>query len=100
MYTHERSLVNQWKGRPFALIGVNSDRTVEAARRAVKTKNLSWRSFFAGGERGPIPTAWNVRRWPTLYVLDTAGIIRWKGHDTRGLDDIIALCVDEAERNH
>ena len=45
----------------------------------------SWRSFWNGGStRGPISTAWNVRGWPTIYVLDHKGVIRFKnvrGHD-------------------
>ncbi len=98
MYAHERSLVHRMKGRPFALIGVNSDRSRAAARDAVTTKNLNWRSFWADGERGPIPKAWNVRRWPTLYVLDGDGVIRWKGHGTKGLDAAIEACVVAAEQ--
>ena len=31
------------------------------------------------GTRGPIPTKWNVRGWPTIYVLDHEGVIRFKG---------------------
>ena len=99
MYPHERSLVKRFESRPFALIGVNSDRNREVARKAVRTKNLSWRSFWADGERGPIPLAWNVRKWPTLYVLDHTGVIRWKGHGTDGLDAVIEECVEATERD-
>ena len=97
MYPHERSLVKRLADRPFALVGVNSDRDRETACAAVAAHQLNWRSFWAGGEHGPIPLAWNVRRWPTLYVIDHRGIIRWKGHRADGLDEVIESCVAVAE---
>ena len=35
-----------------------------------------------GGTHGPIPTAWNVHGYPTVYILDHRGVIRLKftGH--------------------
>ena len=80
MYPHERSLVKQLAGKPFALIGVNSDADREQIREIVKEKNLTWRSFWNGpdGTRGPISTEWNVKGWPTIYVLDSEGVIRYR----------------------
>ena len=83
MYPHERSLVKKLKGKPFALLGINSDRDREKIKDVCKEKNISWRSFWNGGSTsGPISTAWNVRSWPTIYVLDENGVIRFK--DVRG----------------
>ena len=84
MYPHERSLVEQYKDQPFAIIGVNSDKDRDEIRRIVKEKNLPWRSFWNGpdGTRGPISQAWDVMGWPTIYILDGDGIIRYAGDDT------------------
>ena len=81
MIPHERSLVEDLKDKPFALIGVNSDRDLADYRRQAKEMGVTWRSFWCGeeGTRGPIPTKWNVRGWPTIYVLDHEGVIRFKG---------------------
>ena len=83
MYDHERSLVNEMKDRPFALIGVNSDRDLESIRKIVKEKNLNWRSFQnqPKGASHPISTAWAIRGWPTLVVLDKDMKIQYRGHD-------------------
>ena len=88
MYPHERSLVNRMKDRPFALLGVNSDINREKTREVCKTKELTWRSFWNGpmGTRGPISTAWNVSGWPTIYVLDHKGTIRFKGVRGEAMD--------------
>jgi hypothetical protein len=96
MYPHERSLVEEMKDLPFALIGVNSDKDVARAQKAVAENGLNWRSFHAGpqGTAGPIPTAWAVRGWPTIVVLDGEMRIHYRGHDgeqaTKIAKDLVA----------
>jgi hypothetical protein len=86
MYPHERSLVKRLADRPFALIGVNSDVDKEKLKVALKAESITWRSFWNGpkGTQGPISQAWHVQGWPTIYVLDDAGVIRYR--DVRGDD--------------
>ena len=77
MFPHERSLVAKLADKPFALIGVNSDPIDELA--AIQKKHqITWRSFAAGDGGGEIAKAWNVRAWPTIYILDGKGVIRAK----------------------
>ena len=101
MYPHERSLVKNMANRPFALIGVNSDRDREALKKTMEEKEITWRSFWNGGSTGgPISTKWNVSGWPTLYVLDHKGVIRHKSVGSPGdetLDEWIEALVAEAE---
>src|SRR4051794_38922202 len=80
MYLHERSLVQRLEGKPFALLGVNSDKSRDTAKNATVSEKLTWRSFWngSGGTSGPISSAWQVRGWPTLYVIDDRGVIRHK----------------------
>ncbi len=86
MYPHERSLVKRLENRPFALIGVNSDADKDKLKAAMEKENITWRSFWNGpaGTQGPISQAWHVRGWPTIYVLDGDGVIRYR--DVRGDD--------------
>ena len=90
MFPHERSLVAKYKDELFAIIGVNSDRDLEQLKEVRKAENITWRSFWNGpeGTSGPISAAWNVHGWPTLYVLDGAGVIRYKsvGSNEEALD--------------
>ncbi len=101
MYPHERSLVKKFEGRPFVLLGVNSDRYKDELKEAMAENQITWRSWWDGGSpRGPIATTWNVRFWPTVYVLDAKGIIRCKVGGNRGdkaFDGILERLVAEAE---
>jgi hypothetical protein len=102
MYPHERSLVKKMEGKPFALIGVNSDADRDGLKEVLKKEEITWRSFWNGkeGTQGPISTKWNVTGWPTLYVLDHKGIIRhkWVGSPAGNvLDEAIEKLVKEAE---
>jgi len=98
MYPHERSLVKEYEGRPFVIIGVNSDRDREQIKAVIKEKDLTWRSFWNGGSTsGPISTAWNVRGWPTTYVIDHEGKIAAKGPRGEALDKVLAKLVPIAE---
>jgi|694.fasta_scaffold143122_2 hypothetical protein len=97
MYPHERSLVKQLSDKPFALIGVNSDRDLDSIREIVKEKNITWRSFWNGpeGTSGPISTAWNVSGWPTIYVLDGEGRIRFKNVRGDAMDKALETLLAE-----
>ena len=99
MYPHERSLVEEMKDKPFALVGVNSDSDRDAIRQIVKKKNLTWRSFWNGpaGKFGPISDRWDIEGWPTIFLIDAEGIIRYKqmGPDTERLDNEIAKLMQE-----
>jgi len=96
MYPHERSLVKDLANKPFALIGVNSDSDLDALKPVLEQENITWRSFWNGpeGTGGPISTRWNVRGWPTLYLIDHKGVIRSKGHSLD--DDLLHQLVEDA----
>jgi peroxiredoxin len=96
---HERELVEHFKNRPFVLIGVNGDEKQAEAEKAVVKHSIPWRSFWNGteGPGGPIARAWNVRGWPTVYVIDQKGIIRYKYLHGKRLDDPLEKLVAQIE---
>ena len=97
MYPHERSLVKRLANEPFVLIGVNSDTDKEMLRAAMEENGITWRSFWNGpkGPGGPIATAWNVSGWPTIYVLDEEGVIRYKGVRGEAMDKAVDTLLAE-----
>ena len=97
MYPHERSLVARMKDKPFTLLGVNSD-SAERYRKAIKENDITWPSFWDGGNtRGPIVTKWAVTGWPTIYVLDAKGVIRYKGVRGEAMDDAVDTLMKELD---
>jgi peroxiredoxin len=98
MYPHERSLVKRLEGKPFALLGVNSD-PKDRIRRAIKKENLSWRMWWDGGRPGgPIASKWDVQGWPTIYVLDHKGVIRFKDVREKAMDRAVDTLLAELEQ--
>lgn len=71
-------MVNEFKDKPFALVGINSDGGRSALQKVIKEQKLNYRSAVDGDTSGPIATAWNVHGWPTVYVIDGKGVIRNK----------------------
>jgi hypothetical protein len=97
MYPHERSLVKRLEGKPFALLGINSDADREQLKEVLKKENITWRSWWDGGTNGPIARQWQVRGWPTIYVLDHKGVIRVKDVRGKALDDAVDRLLQELE---
>ena len=96
MYPHERSLVSRLEGEAFALVGVNSDGDKTRLKERMEEESITWRSFWDGGStNGPIASAWNVSGWPTIYVLDHNGVIRFKNVREGALDEAIDTLLAE-----
>ncbi len=99
MYPHERSLVKRLADKPFALLGVNSDANKETLRPRMEEENISWRSFWNGpkGTQGPISAQWNVQSWPTIYIIDHKGVIRFKNKRGEEMDKAVDQLLAEME---
>jgi thiol-disulfide isomerase/thioredoxin len=96
MYPHERSLVKRLDGKPFALLGINSDSDPQKLKERMKEENVTWPFWRDGGStEGPIATAWNVHGWPTIYVLDHKGVIRYKGVRGEAMDKAVNTLLKE-----
>jgi len=102
MFPHERSLVKRLEGKPFVLVGVNSDTNKDQLKKLNEQRQVTWRSFWCGakGTSGEIPTKWNVSGWPTLYYIDHKGVIRYKNlRDEKEIDEKLNALVREAEKD-
>jgi len=97
MIPHERSLVKRLEGKPFALIGVNTD----GDRNEVKTRSVNdqvtWRSFF-DGRTNRICGDWNINSFPTIYIIDHKGVIRFKNLRGAEMDKAVEKLLAEMEK--
>ena len=78
MNPHKQAMLRRYAGKPFALLEVNSDDDPGEWKRVMKKEGYTWRSW-ADGQDGPIAKKWDVSRWPTVFVLDREGVIRYNG---------------------
>ena len=82
------------------ILGINSDGNKDDYRKQVEEFGVNWRSSWQGSTSGPIPTKWGVQGWPTKYLLDAEGRIRYTSEDFYGkitLDEAIKELLAEAE---
>ncbi len=96
---HEREITERLKGKPFTIVAVNGDDSREQAARVMAKQMMVWPSFWNGtsGPDGPISRAWNVRGWPTVYVLDAEDVIRSKHTPFKDLEEQVNALIAELE---
>ena len=80
MYPYLRTIVENHRDKPFALLGVSvEDDVKELVSLADKGEN-TWPIWWDGENlKGPLAAQWVIRSMPTFYVLDPKGVIRNKG---------------------
>jgi thiol-disulfide isomerase/thioredoxin len=103
----EKALVERMKGRPFAMLGVNTDADAEVARKVMAAQGITWPNWHDGEpvlkERGllttdgPIAKLYRVRGYPTVYVIDAKGKICSKKVIGTSLDQLVEKLVAELE---
>jgi thiol-disulfide isomerase/thioredoxin len=97
MVPHERELVKRLEGKPFVLLGINGDDDRAKTAEAMKKEAMTWPSLWNGGKLGGIVAKLGVRAWPTVYVIDAQGVIRYKNVRGEPLDQAVDRLVAEAE---
>jgi alkyl hydroperoxide reductase subunit AhpC len=98
-YPHDRSLVERLEGRPFALVSINAEPTKNRAelKAAWKAAGNTWRCVWDGDYEGPINVAWNIREYPTIYVLDPQGVIRYKNVFGKDLERAVSSLLEDMQ---
>lgn len=93
MIPHEREMVARLKDKPFTLISVSGDEKVETLREFLAREQMPWVHWFAG--RNGFLKDWNIRFFPTIYVIDKAGVIRHKNLRGEALEKAVVALLEE-----
>jgi thiol-disulfide isomerase/thioredoxin len=96
MIPHEREMNEKLKGKPFAFISISGDETKETLTSFLEKEKMPWVHWFA--DRKGILKDWNIRFYPTMYILDHKGVIRAKGLRGEELEKKVNELVVEAEK--
>ncbi len=96
MIPHEREMVAKLEGQPFVLISVSADAKKETVTDFLEKKPMPWVHWWNGREGGVL-SEWNIRFFPTMYVIDAQGIIRYKNIRGEALEQAVEKLVKEAK---
>jgi thiol-disulfide isomerase/thioredoxin len=97
---HERELAERLKDRPFVLLGVDCDIDKAAALKAIETNKMTWPNWYDGAPGdGPIVKRYQVRGYPTVFLIDAQGIIRHTRFPNSQLDKAVDDLITEAASN-
>lgn len=66
--------VNEMQGKPVVVLGINTD-IPDEARKAYQDYNVNFRNWSDGTTSGPITTLFNLRNFPTFYLIGPDGKI-------------------------
>lgn len=97
MYADERSLVDELRHEPFVYLGVNSDK-LDRIRQVREREKLNYRMWWDEGLDGPIATRWGIPGWPTIFVLDAEGVVRFQGVRGAELREAVKSLLAELKR--
>jgi thiol-disulfide isomerase/thioredoxin len=99
MIPHEVKLAARLKDAPFAMVGINTDNDKDKAKEFLKKEGITWTQVWDGGStRGPLSTAWKVNAFPTIYVLDAEGIIRYREVRGEAMDHAVDELLAEIKK--
>lgn len=85
-------MVKRLADQPFTLLGINSDESRSALQKRLAEENITWPQIHDGKpDKGPIAKKWNVHGWPTIYILDHEGVIRYREVGEELEDPVIEL---------
>ena len=86
--------MKRYEGQPFDILGVNTDDDKEKYKQDCITEGVTWRSTWEGNEQAVVNT-WGVNAFPTIYILDAKGVIRFKNSRGEGLETDVAILMAE-----
>jgi thiol-disulfide isomerase/thioredoxin len=95
MIPHEREMVKKLEGKPFAFISVSADDEKKTLEEFIAKEPMPWTHWWEGPEAS-ILKDWNIRFFPTIYVIDAKGVIRHKGLRGEELEKAVEKLVAEA----
>jgi len=100
MLPHERKMVKRLADKPFTLLGINSDKSRSALKKILKNENITWSNIYDGpAGKGKIANRWNVQSWPTTFILDHTGKIRYRDLRDEAMEKAVVKLLKDIRSN-
>jgi thiol-disulfide isomerase/thioredoxin len=94
MIPHQIELTERHKDEPLAILSVSCDRDQETLEEFLKLKPMPWDHWWVGMD-SEFSRTLNVAKFPTIYILDGEGTIRFKNVKGEELDEAIDALLAE-----
>jgi Thioredoxin-like len=79
MIPHQRQMVARLKYKPFALVSVSCDEQKKTLVDFLAKEPMPWNHWWNGyGKDGKLMDTLNIQHFPTIFVIDPGGVIRYK----------------------
>jgi len=96
MIPHEKELVKKLEGKPFTLISISADAKKETLTKFLEKTPMPW-THWHNGSTGGILEDWEVQFFPTIYVLDHKGVIRYKNVRGKAMDEAVEKLLKDMD---
>jgi thiol-disulfide isomerase/thioredoxin len=96
MIPHEREMSQRLKDKPFKLLSVSCDEEQGTLKEFLEKTPMPWDHWWVG-RGGEFMKALNIHSYPTIYVLDTKGVIRYKNIRGEKLEEAVNKLLAEAK---
>lgn len=94
MIPHQTELVERLKDKPFALVSVSCDNDKQVLSDFLETTPMPWDHWWVGME-GDLRKTLNISLFPTIFVLDANGVIRYRNVKGDELDQAVDTLLEE-----
>lgn len=93
---HVRAAYERYNKDGLEIIGVSFDAERQRLEDVVKRENLTWPQYFDGGGQGAAPgKPFGIKHWPSMWLLDRNGVVRFISAGA-GLDRKITALLKES----
>lgn len=99
MIPHEREMVEKLKEKPFVLVSISADEKKETLKEFLEKESMPWVHWWEGRREGGILNDWNVQFFPTIYILDHKGVIRYKNIRGKEMEEAVVKLLAEMEQS-
>ncbi len=93
---HLREIEQQYADRPFEILGISGDDTIEDVTDFLKDNDLPWDLWFTGASDRLIKT-WSITGLPTVFLVDHTGRIVAKNPSDEEINTLLVSLVAAAE---
>jgi thiol-disulfide isomerase/thioredoxin len=96
MIPHEREMVERLKDKPFALVSISFDAEKKTLVDFLAKEKMPWAHWWNGHE-GKLLDTLNIQHYPTIFVVDPDGVIRFKEIRGESLEKAVNQLLEDAK---